>query len=70
MTSLLSDLAYPLPPLFTPGEKIATSALLLRADDAWLKRDELAAHLRAVMPETRRLAERNFDVLDDLIARE
>jgi polysaccharide pyruvyl transferase CsaB len=70
VTSLLSDLAYPLAPLFTPGEKIAMSALLLRADDAWQKRDDLAAHLRAVMPETQRRAERNFDVLDDLVSSE
>jgi polysaccharide pyruvyl transferase WcaK-like protein len=70
VTSLLSDLAYPLPPLFTPGEKIATSTLLLRTDEAWLQRDVLAAHLQAVMPETQRRAERNFDVLDDLVSRE
>ncbi len=70
VTALLSDLAYPLAPLFTPGEKIATSALLLRADDAWLRREELAAHLRAVMPEMQRRAERNFDVLDELVSRE
>ena len=70
VTSLLSDLAYPLAPLFVPGEKIAPGTLLLRADEAWRKRDELAAHLRAVMPETQRRAERNFDVLDELIANE
>jgi polysaccharide pyruvyl transferase CsaB len=69
VTSLLSDLSYPLAPLFTPGEKISNATLLLRADEAWLKRDELAAHLRAVMPETRRRAERNFDVLDELVTR-
>ena len=70
VTSLLSDLAYPLPPLFAPGESVAMSVLLRRADDAWLQRDELAAHLRAVVPETRRRAERNFDILDELVMRE
>jgi hypothetical protein len=45
-------------------------ALLRRADDAWLQRDALAAHLRGVMPETQRRAERNFDVLDELVTRE
>jgi polysaccharide pyruvyl transferase CsaB len=70
VTSLLSDLSYPLPALFVPGEKVAMPALLRRADEAWLQRDELAAHLRAVMPETRRRAERNFDVLDELVTHE
>ncbi len=70
VTSLLSDLAYPLPPLFVPGDKLAPEALLRRVDDAWLRRDELAAHLRAVMPETQRRAQRNFDVLDELVTRE
>ena len=70
VSSLLTDLAYPLPPLFVPGEKLAMSTLLRRVDDAWLRRDELAAHLRAVMPETQRRAERNFDVLDELVTRD
>jgi polysaccharide pyruvyl transferase CsaB len=70
VTSLLSDLAYPLPPLFVPGERVTMPALLRRADDAWLHRDELAAHLRAVMPEMQRRAERNFDVLDELVTHE
>jgi len=70
VTSLLSDLAYPLPPLFVPGERVTMPALLRRADDAWLQRDELAAHLRAVMPEMQRRAERNFDVLDELVTHE
>jgi len=70
VTSLLGDLAYPLPPLFVPGENVPLATLLQRTDDAWRKRDELAAHLRAVVPETRRLAERNFDVLDELVTRE
>jgi polysaccharide pyruvyl transferase CsaB len=70
VTSLLGDLAYPLPPLFAPGERVTMPALLRRADDAWLQRDALAAHLRGVMPETQRRAERNFDVLDELVTRE
>jgi polysaccharide pyruvyl transferase WcaK-like protein len=70
VTSLLADLAYPLPPLFVPGEKVTNATLAHRIDDAWLQRDELAAHLRAVMPETQRRAERNFDVLDGIVMNE
>ena len=70
VSSLLADLAYPLPPLFVPGEKIGVNALVRRVDDAWLQRNELAAHLRAVMPETQQRAERNFDVLDELVVRD
>jgi polysaccharide pyruvyl transferase CsaB len=67
--ALLTDLNYPLPPLFTPGEKLPMRVLLERTDEAWHRRDELAAHLRAVMPETRARAERNFDVVDELVTR-
>ena len=70
VTALLEDLRYPLPPLFVPGARnTAPDEMLLRVVDAWARRDELAAHLRAIMPEIERLAERNFDVLDDVVAR-
>ena len=68
VTSLLEDLRYPLPALFVPGARgTAPEEMLQRVDDAWERRHELAAHLRAIMPEIRRLAERNFDVLDDVL---
>ena len=68
VSSLLEDLRYPAAPLFVPGEPAPTAgALAARIDDAWQRRDELAAHLRSVRPEIERLAERNFDVLDDLV---
>jgi polysaccharide pyruvyl transferase CsaB len=66
--ALLDELAYPLPPLFTPGAKPPPAADLERAiDAAWERRDELAAHLRANMPRIEALAARNFDVLDELL---
>jgi polysaccharide pyruvyl transferase WcaK-like protein len=64
---LLADLRYPLPPLFRPGEKLPMRTLLERTDEAWTRRDELAAHLRAVVPEMRARAERNFDIVDNLV---
>jgi polysaccharide pyruvyl transferase CsaB len=65
--ALIDDLHYPLPPLFVPGEKSSPAEVLERIDDAWRRRGELAAHLHAVMPETERLAQRNFDVLNDIV---
>jgi hypothetical protein len=40
-----------------------------RVDETWLRRAELAAHLAAIRPEIERLAERNFDVLNELVTR-
>ena len=68
VSALLEDLRYPLPPLFVPGDRSTVAAdVLRRIDDAWLRREELAAHLRTVVPEAERLAQRNFDVLDELV---
>ncbi len=70
VSALLEDLRYPAGPLFVPGRPPpAADALLGRVDDAWRRRDELAAHLRSVRPEIERLAERNFDVLGELVTR-
>ena len=70
VSALLEDLRYPAAPLFVPGEPApAADALAARIDDAWQRRDELAAHLRSVRPEIERLAERNFDVLGELVTR-
>ncbi len=67
VSSLLDDLHYPLPALFTPGDKAAVKDVLARLDDAWMRRDELAAHLHAVAGETERLAQRNFDILGEVV---
>jgi len=68
VSALLEDLHYPLPPLFVPGEKKSSaSEVLARVDDAWRRRDELTAHLRSVAAETEQLAQRNFDVLDEVV---
>lgn len=70
VTALLEDLRYPAGPLFVPGRPLPPSdELTRRLDDAWARRDELAAHLESVRPEIEQLAERNFDVLDDLVTR-
>ncbi|MBV8642902.1 MAG: polysaccharide pyruvyl transferase CsaB [Candidatus Eremiobacteraeota bacterium] len=68
--SLLDDLRYPAPPLFVPGETLPpVGELAWRVDDAWARRAELGAHLRSVRAEIERLAERNFDVLNELVTR-
>jgi polysaccharide pyruvyl transferase CsaB len=68
VSALLEELQYPLAPLFIPGATVPpASEIERRIDAAWLGRDDLAAHLRAVAPEIERLAERNFDVLDELL---
>lgn len=67
VTSLLDDLRYPLPPLFVPGVKATPAEVIARADEAWTRRAEIAAHLKTVAAETTALAQRNFDVLNDVL---
>jgi polysaccharide pyruvyl transferase CsaB len=68
--ALLDDLAYPEPALFKPGKTAPLAAALdARVDAAWERHDELAAHLVAIRPDVERLAERNFDVLNELVTR-
>ena len=68
VTALLDDLRYPLPPLFVPGTRgLSPVDVFARLDDAWARRGEAAAHLRAVVPEIERLAERNFEILDEVV---
>ncbi len=68
VSALCDDLRYPVGPLFTPGQPLpAPDELDRRLDDAWARRDELAAHLRRVGPELAALAEKNFDVLNDVV---
>jgi polysaccharide pyruvyl transferase CsaB len=70
VTALLTDLRYPLPPLFAPGDKAAMKDVVARIDDAWRRRDEVAAHLQSMMAETEQLAQRNFDVLDEVVTQD
>ena len=69
VTALLEDLRYPAGPLFVPGRPLPPGdEIARRLDDAWARRTELAAHLASVRTEIERLAERNFDVLDELVS--
>jgi polysaccharide pyruvyl transferase CsaB len=68
VSALLEELRYPLEPLFVPGAAVPPSEEIeSRIDAVWSRREELAAHLRAIAPEVERLAQRNFDVLDELV---
>lgn len=70
VSALCDDLRYPIGPLFVPGSAMPPVAEIeRRIDEAWEQRDALAAHLRSVRPEIERLAERNFDVLNELVTR-
>jgi polysaccharide pyruvyl transferase CsaB len=70
VSALLEDLRYPLEPLFVPGLRgPASSVVAARIDEAWSRRAELAAHLRDVAADVAALAERNFDVLDELVTK-
>ncbi len=69
VTALLEDLRYPAGPLFVPGRPLPPGdEIARRLDDAWARRAELAAHLAGVRAEIEQLAERNFDVLDELVS--
>ena len=70
VSALCDDLRYPIGPLFVPGAPLPPQAEIdRRLDGAWSRRAELAAHLESVRPEIERLAERNFDVLGELVTR-
>jgi polysaccharide pyruvyl transferase CsaB len=68
VSALTDDLAYPLAPLWQPGGSApapeTTDALV---DAAIARRAELSAHLAAHLERVRALAERNFDVLGELL---
>lgn len=70
VSALLDELQYPLEPLFIPGASVPPNGEIERRIDAiWSRRDELAAHLRARVPAIAKLAQRNFDVLDELVTK-
>lgn len=67
ITGLLEDVRYPLGPLWTPGARPPTAQVDALVDEAWARRDEVAAHLAVAGAEQRARAERNFAVLDALL---
>jgi polysaccharide pyruvyl transferase CsaB len=68
VAALCDDLEYPLEPLWVPGRprlpEAAADALVDRLVD---QHDELAAHLAERVASVRAAAERNFDVLGELL---
>jgi polysaccharide pyruvyl transferase CsaB len=68
VSSMCDDLQYPLEPLWTPGRPAPPDAAVdALVDRLVAQRDVLSAHLSARMEAVRRQAERNFDVLDELM---
>jgi polysaccharide pyruvyl transferase CsaB len=68
VAALCEDLAYPLPALWVPGEPVPGGEAIDAAVDALIARhDAIAAHLKARASEVRAAAERNFDVLGQLL---
>ena len=68
VASLCADLAYPLEPLWTPGTAAPSQAQADALVDRLLsERDDLARDLAGQMETIRSAAERNFDVLGELL---
>ncbi len=66
VSGLTADARYPLGPIWTPGTRANAAEIDRLVDEAWSRRDELAAHLDGISREQRVLAARNFEVLDAL----
>jgi polysaccharide pyruvyl transferase WcaK-like protein len=67
--ALCDDLAYPLAPLWTPGQRaVDPAAVALAATTAWERRAELAAHLNERLPAVRVAAAANFTALERMLA--
>ncbi|MGR4064378.1 MAG: polysaccharide pyruvyl transferase CsaB [Vulcanimicrobiaceae bacterium] len=68
VAALCEDLDYPLEPLWVPGARAPLpDAVDARVDRLVSERDGLASHLSGRMAAIRAAAERNFDVLGELI---
>jgi polysaccharide pyruvyl transferase WcaK-like protein len=68
VSSLCDDLKYPLPPLWTPGQRAPTDADVDASVDRLMsQRDSIAAMLVAEMENVRASAARNFDVLGEIV---
>lgn len=71
VAAFCSDLAYPLPPLFSLDSSVpkpAGEAIDAAVDDLCSRRDAVRDYLLAAREPLERLALRNFDALDELIA--
>lgn len=68
VTALCEDLGYPIPPLWTPGSPPPGDAAVDAAvDRAIAERDTISKHLLERRDAVRAAAERNFDVLGELL---
>jgi polysaccharide pyruvyl transferase CsaB len=67
VSALCQDLAYPLPPLFTPGATAHAEAIDALVDRLWSERPALSQHLTGAAERLRVLALRNFEVLDSVV---
>jgi len=68
VAALCEDLAYPLPALWVPGTPAPPDeAIDASVDDLIAQRDFLSAHLKGSSDAVRAAAERNFDVLGQLL---
>ncbi len=68
VAALCEDLTYPLPPLWVPGPPAPPDeAIDASVDDLIAQRDALSAHLKESSDAVRAAAERNFDVLGQLL---
>lgn len=68
VSALCEDLKYPLPPLWTANRRpLAESAIDELVDRLVCERDVLAVHLASQRQAVKTAAERNFDVLGELL---
>ncbi|HEY5427006.1 MAG TPA: polysaccharide pyruvyl transferase CsaB [Candidatus Tumulicola sp.] len=68
VSALCDELEYPLEPLWAPsGRRLDDASVDARIDRLIAQRDALAAHLEARIGAVRASAERNFDVLGELL---
>jgi len=68
VSALCEDLQYPLEPLWRPGEPAPSEAAVDALVDALVaQREALSAHLTQRMAVVRSAAERNFEVLGELL---
>lgn len=68
VSALLEEVRYPLAPLWKAGDKPAElQAVDALVDELIARRNELSWHLAAQLERVQALAERNFDVLDELL---
>ncbi len=67
VNALCDDLHYPLEPLWEPGRRREPASADELVDRLIAEHDAISGHLAGDVAAIRAAAERNFDVLDDLI---